>query len=296
MGKTSLFSAFLNLIFGLVIIILGGLSVFLIYSLLMVSVETKTFEMGIFRMVGMNRIGLVGLIVVQALMYAVPAWVLGLVTSQIIWSLGKSVLAQLINADVQPLLTPMSVGLATVLGLLVPIIAAILPIKAALTGNLHDALDTKRSKQKTVIITIERASSGELHTSLLITGLLLVIFGFGIYYFLPLALVYNNITLLFNIFLILLVGMLLGLVMLSLNLSPLLERAMIAVMFTLLWFENQSLGIIVTKNLVAHRLRNRKTSIMYALALGFIIFLTVAIRIEIQSLIYQSIQKFGGDI
>lgn len=75
--------------------------------------------------------------------------------------------------------------------------------------------------------------------------------------------------------------------MLSLNLQPLLERSLVFVYFKLSgWFENNSIGLLVVKNLGAHRLRNRKTTIMYAMALGFIIFLTVAIRNELRSMIY----------
>ena len=165
-------------------------------------------------------------------------------------------------------------------------LAAILPIRNALTGNLHDALDKRRSKTKALVITIERTQKRSIPMKLFVPGLFLTVFGFAIYYFLPLALVYQNITLMFNIFLALLVGMLLGLVMLSLNLQPLLERCFIFVMFALLWFEKRSMPLVVVKNLIAHRLRNRKTTIMYALSLGFIIFITVVIRIELSSLQY----------
>jgi hypothetical protein len=103
-----------------------------------------------------------------------------------------------------------------------------------------------------------------------------------------LALVTSNISLLFNIFIILLLGMLFGLVMLSLNAQPLMERLLVRLYFAATggWLENKSIGLLVVKNLGAHRLRNRKTSIMYAMALGFIIFLTVAIRNELISIRY----------
>lgn len=64
LSHVQLFSRFLNLLFSLVILLLTSLSTFLIYSLLMVSVEAKTFEMGIFRMIGMPRSGLVLMLLV----------------------------------------------------------------------------------------------------------------------------------------------------------------------------------------------------------------------------------------
>jgi hypothetical protein len=55
--NTRTFSLFLGLILNIVIFILLFLSVVLIYSLLMISVETRTFELGILRMIGTTRRG-----------------------------------------------------------------------------------------------------------------------------------------------------------------------------------------------------------------------------------------------
>jgi hypothetical protein len=132
---------------------------------------------------------------------------------------------------------------------------------------------------------------------MLFSGSIMVVLGFVIYYFLPLALVYENISLLFNIFLLLLLGMMLGLVLLSLNLEPLLTRALVFIGFFLLqYFEIPSMSLLVRKNLLAHKIRNRKTFILYALSLGFIIFLTVGIRVQLQSLIFLTRRDFAGEI
>jgi ABC-type antimicrobial peptide transport system permease subunit len=44
----------LGIVFDVVVILFVTISVLLIYSLLMVSVETKTFENGVLRMIGIN--------------------------------------------------------------------------------------------------------------------------------------------------------------------------------------------------------------------------------------------------
>lgn len=54
---------FLGLIFSVVVVLLSALAIFLIYSLLMVSVETRTWELGVLRMVGVTRRGIVQLLV-----------------------------------------------------------------------------------------------------------------------------------------------------------------------------------------------------------------------------------------
>jgi hypothetical protein len=44
----------LGIVFDVIIVLLIAISVLLIYSLLMISVETKTFEQGVLRMVGIS--------------------------------------------------------------------------------------------------------------------------------------------------------------------------------------------------------------------------------------------------
>jgi hypothetical protein len=75
----SMGSIFLKIILNLVVVLLAAVSCFLIYSLLMITVETRTFEMGIFRMLGISKSGLSLLVVVQALLFVVPAFVVALV-------------------------------------------------------------------------------------------------------------------------------------------------------------------------------------------------------------------------
>ena len=47
----------LGLVFGIIVILFITISILLIYSLLMISVETKTFDTGIQRMVGLSKSG-----------------------------------------------------------------------------------------------------------------------------------------------------------------------------------------------------------------------------------------------
>ena len=53
---------FIGMIFDIILIILVIVSILLIYSLLLVSVETKTLEIGIMRQTGLTKKGLVALI------------------------------------------------------------------------------------------------------------------------------------------------------------------------------------------------------------------------------------------
>jgi|LauGreDrversion4_2_1035121.scaffolds.fasta_scaffold56456_2 ABC-type antimicrobial peptide transport system permease subunit len=68
---------FMGLIFDIIILLFVIIAVLLIYSLLMISVETKTFEMGVIRMLGLSKNGIIGMILLQALMFVAPAIILG---------------------------------------------------------------------------------------------------------------------------------------------------------------------------------------------------------------------------
>jgi len=104
-------------------------------------------------------------------------------------------------------------------------------------------------------------------------GTIAVAYGLSIYYFLPLAMLSFNFALILKIFFMILIGMLLGLSLLAFNLQRFLE-----IVFThvFLFFEKKSMKMMVIKNLSAHRMRNKMTSIIYSIALGFIIFLVVS--------------------
>ncbi len=150
------FSLFLGLILNIIILFIFFLSVLLIYSLLMVSVESRTFELGILRMVGMTRGRLVGLVVTQALFYAIPGIAIGLPVAQGLAVAFASFLSSIALVQLSPLLSPLSICLALLAGILVPLIAAIVPIRAALSKNVWDSVDTRRSKTKAVEYKLRR--------------------------------------------------------------------------------------------------------------------------------------------
>eukprot|EP01132_Coremiostelium_polycephalum_P001224 gene1224-1547_t len=284
-------SLFLGLILNVIIFILLFLSILLIYSLLMIDVETRTFEMGVMRMIGTTRSGIIQLLLFKAFSYSLPSWVFGLVFAQIFGFAVSSWFKSITGVPIPARLTYEAVLLATGLGILIPVASSIFPIRNALGKNLHDSLDAKHSKTSAVQISIERSEDNSFSSSVAIIGLLMASFGFGIYYIFPLSLLSFNLALMLNMFFMLLIAMLLGLVMLSLNVEHILERITV---FIFLFWEKKAITSIVLKNLVAHKLRNRKTAIMYAISLGFIIFVNVSYSMQQSSMNYDIQQKYGA--
>jgi hypothetical protein len=246
---------FLGLIVNLIVMALSGLLCLLIYSLLMVSVETRTFDLGVSRMVGMTRKGVVQLLVVQTLLQSIPGWAMGLVAAQVVSVALLSKLAAIFKATISFQLQPMAVLQASLMGLCVPIVAAILPIRKALGTTLSEALDLSRNRVSAVAVTTTRAGQRKVPVALVCGAAVMAGFGAMIYYLLPLALVAFDLTMMLYIFMGLLLGMIAGLTLLALNLERPLEHLLAGVM--LCWAGNATRSMLHT-NLVAHRARNRK--------------------------------------
>lgn len=74
---------FLQLVFNLVMLLLFTISVLLIYSLLMLSVESKSFDLGVMRMVGFSRSNVILLIIMQSFTFVIPSIIIGFIVSLI---------------------------------------------------------------------------------------------------------------------------------------------------------------------------------------------------------------------
>lgn len=63
---------FMGLVFSMILALFVIISVILIYGLLLVNVEQKSFEIGIKRMVGQSKFGLVKDVIIQTLFFSIP--------------------------------------------------------------------------------------------------------------------------------------------------------------------------------------------------------------------------------
>lgn len=116
--------------------------------------------------------------------------------------------------------------------------------------------------------------------SYIVFGVIGVTYGLGIYYFLPLAMLSFNFALILEIFFAILIGMLYGLSLLAFNLQRFVE---IILTYIFLFWEKSSMRQMIFKNLTAHKLRNKMTSIIFSISIGFVIFLVVIYKLQIMS-------------
>lgn len=61
--------------------------------------------------------------------FAIPAWVLGLIVAQIVFAVVASVMRDTTYINISPYLSAGSIVLATALGVIIPVLAAIVPIR-----------------------------------------------------------------------------------------------------------------------------------------------------------------------
>jgi hypothetical protein len=128
-----------------------------------------------------------------------------------------------------------------------------MPIQAVLKLSLPDSLDNMKSKTQAMYVNILQKNKKDV-TSLLVFGSMALSYGFGIYYLLPLGMISFNFSLAMTIFLAILFGMIMAIAILALNLMAYIN-AFFAKVF--LFFESRSTCLLVNKNLMAHRDRNR---------------------------------------
>ena len=122
------------------------ISVLLIYSLLMLSMESKSFELGVMRMVGLSKINVMVLIVLQSVMFVIPSIICGFIVSFGFLQVAKVYAESELHMDFDAIPSLGSILQALFLSTLIPLCSSIMPIQIVLDRNLNDALDIQRSK------------------------------------------------------------------------------------------------------------------------------------------------------
>ena len=284
-------SVLLNLILNVIIISLFSLSLILIYSLLVITTETNSFEFGVLRLVGNTKRDIILLVIFQCIAFSIPGFILAFLLHFKVLSLINYAIQSLVNTNLILEFSYEGFFLALIVNFLSPITASILPIRSILKKNIATSLNSMLNKTSGMKIEIISVEKKELHT-LIILGLMTFLYGIAIYYFLPLSLISLNFGMLGAIFLWILFGILLGFVILSINIENLLQKI---VTHILLFFTSSNTKMLIIKNLTAHRLKNRKTSIMYSLSIGVFIMINVGLDLIIQSAEKDIIMRRGSE-
>ena len=282
----------LNLILNLILLGIFGLSLILIHSLLLITTETNSFEFGVLRLIGNSKNNVILLIIFQCICFSIPAFIVALFISFIVLGRINDVIKSQLNTDLGITLTLSGFAMGFFLNFLAPIIASIFPIRNILKKNIATSINTMLNKTQGIKIEVVSLKKKEL-TSLIIFGLITFIYGASIYYFLPLSLISMNFGMIGGIFLWILFGILLGFILLSRNVENLLQKILT---YTLLFFTRSYTKLLILKNLAAHRIKNKKTSLMFSLSVGIFIMTSVGFDLILQSTKNMIIMQNGSEV
>ena len=147
---------FIGLVFSIVIILFVVISVLLIYSLLMITTETKTFDIGIMRLIGLSSKGFIAMIFTQAIMFVLPAIITGYICAfPTLFAIFKKLFKNDLAKDgISFVPDPIATVEAVAVGLFIPLLSAIIPIQRALAKTLSESLNTARTNLSGTIVII----------------------------------------------------------------------------------------------------------------------------------------------
>ena len=152
-------------------------------------------------------------------MFVFPAVILGFaVAPPIIYAIFKSFFKQ--SLDYMPSIWPATWAIVRglAIGICIPLLSSIIPIRRTLSGNLTDALNVNRGQLRGIKVSFIDFTSKDVLPYLLF-GTVAVVYGFAVYYGLPISILKLNIGLLLRIFFLILMGLLAGLTILTSNIQ-----------------------------------------------------------------------------
>ena len=132
-----------------------------------------------------------------------------------------------------------------------------------------------------------------MDTNQLIVSVLLISIGFSTYYVVPYGFIHNNLSLVSTVMNLLLVLIMMGLSMICVLIFPFLEQLILWTTLNTCCRRDNKLKKVIESNMDGHRKRNSKTSIMFTLAISFLIFSASSFEL-LSTLIEKTVLSFIG--
>lgn len=294
MASIEIGKIFLENIFIGISVFLWMLSVLLIYSLMLGNVDERTYEFGLLRSLGFQKNNLLIMIVAQGLIFALPGIGLGLLSSYIV----NNYIAFLFNwyaAIVMPYyLNSSTIAWGIGIGLSITLISSYFPIKKALDANLKETLTIFNKKIGDIVVQMIKLENYGISPSAFLSSIVLITIGFATYYIAPLSFLLMNPSIFVFIMTMILIIMLLGLIIIIQLFIPSLQKVILDIIMFFAYKDN-NIHFIIKKNLEGHQKRNKKVSIMFMIALGFVIFSGCTLNLVISFIKTLARGTMGGD-
>ena len=286
---------FLENIFMIIMGFLWMLSVILVYTLMLGNVDERTYEFGMLRSLGFKKRNLIIMILLQGLIFAIPGLIFGLVTAYICNNYIGFLLNWHASIVIPYFLNTNTILFGVSIGISIPLISSYFPIKKCLDSNLKETLTLFNKSTGDLVVSMIKLENLGISPSALTSSLVLLIIGFSTYYLAPLSYILLKPGLFILIMMLILLTMLLGMIILVQLLVPSLEKLILEVIM-IFAYKDRNIKMIVLKNLEGHQKRNKKVSLMFMIALGFIIFAGCTLNLIVAFIQTLSKSTLGGDI
>lgn len=284
---------FLTQIFNSVTFVLMAHGSIVIYSLLLADAAARTYEYGMLRVMGLTHRSLILALVLQALYYAIPGVLLGLVASSALALPVVGTINAYAKVDGQLFLLPSAIATAATLGIAMPLISTLVPMRRALSRTLAESLNLYHKSASETTVNVQKLEDLGLSTSQTVVALILVLAGVVVFYLIPMSFIFEDFDLLFSALNLILMCTVIGLILLSVLLQPRVERFLV---HCLVWGDDANLLDVVLKNLSSHYERSRKTSLIFCSSLAFIVFAGAMFSLQADSIVANLKVAFGSDL
>ncbi|EAL64671.1 hypothetical protein DDB_G0285667 [Dictyostelium discoideum AX4] len=296
--KSNEVSSNLGQLLNLIVFVFLLLSILLIYTTLMIDVDSMTFNNGVFRMLGAKFSFIIELIVSKTIIFTVPSIILGLIISQIFLFIIIDQLKRFTNSDeISNYLTVDSIVYSILLGFLIPMVSLILPIRKALSFSLGEQLDTSRSNISSShqITTIDKDSTdSEYRKFVSLIGLSLSALGIVGCFLLPKLLLSGNFSSLLALLFGLLILVLISAIFLMMNFHLIISKTLVYLITLIDPFAKNIIRIILYKNLISHKKKNKSTMFMFGVSVSLIIIINCLFLVQVEISNASNKQYFGS--
>lgn len=189
-----------------------------------------------------------------------------------------------------------SVLVGVFIGMGMPMISNIWAIKRALGKKIRDSLDVFHSGINDVMVKIIKLENYGLSVFEITLGSTLFLMGLLTYYVAPAAYLFNRLEIFFFILNIILIGMIIGLAFISFLIFPYIQAGLIYLLTWVLRFDIKLRPLILKNLSSSHKKRNMKTSMLFTIALAYLVFGGSSILL-IGNLIIGFVKNFiGSDV
>lgn len=212
--EMSYFGMFIGVILKLVIVSLFVLSVLMMNNMMLMGTDRKSFDFALLKTMGANKAFVIFNLIFSSIKYVLISNVIAFPFAYLTLSLVSGFFVFFFGYSYEVTPTFGSIVGGLIIGVLVPIVSSISPIWGIINNDLVENLNPIRNKTEAIHTEIY-IEGAEFPVGKLVFGILASMFGLMIYYLLPKGLINQNIGLLLIVFFAILMGLLLGLILLS---------------------------------------------------------------------------------